>query len=357
MAAAAAVSGRYVLACDWGNVLAGISYKATNEAFAALDIPVALGSGKQDPIMNEMERGEKTAADFYNRIRELRRNKLIEEGKPLGTEPSDDQIQAAFNAIFTTKPGDVNMGFFYERFVYLQDLKARMAAADVDFELIALSNTNAIHLEAINALAAQQGLSEFFGLGQDVKPGIFYRAFPSHELRKRKGEASDDGDDVCARVFAALHYKPERFALIDDSESYCRAVTTSGAGTGLQITTFDLRAFVDRIEDWLPESVRVPEAARDEYVRTMQAETESVFSASKASGYQVTGFSGDVSAGGAHMPRITTAETLPDARGGLHSTTPPPTPFARSFAAGLVTPDGRDAASTGAAAGGAGGKR
>jgi FMN phosphatase YigB (HAD superfamily) len=77
---------------DYGNVIFSIDFKLAQQAFSQLGIPKAeqfFGHLQQDAIFDAFDRGEITAAQFRDRIREVAGNKTL----------TDEEINAAWNSM------------------------------------------------------------------------------------------------------------------------------------------------------------------------------------------------------------------------------------------------------------------
>lgn len=282
-----------VVAIDWGNVLYRICYGATTVALNDLGIKdFALSSGPQKKAVNKMERGGFTKEEF---IEELKR---LSEKEP---KPNDDEIIKAFNKLFDPK-ANPEVGYLYERLIYLQDLKERMKTAGINFKLVLLSNTNAIHAEDINKQGRDQSVSDYISIGASESV-IFDRLFTSFELGARKGDEHST-DNIFARVFVCLGFLPEKFHLIDDSESYCKSCDVACQalgviGGGTKMETYGLEGFISAVEATLPETRRVSDSdsALGAYVEKIKADTEKKFRSLVGDEGKLTGFTGQVEGG------------------------------------------------------------
>src|SRR3954470_23450788 len=111
---------------DLGGVLLNIDFKETEMAFAALGIGnfnayYTLQSAT--PLFENLETGKITPEAFYEAFRTLVKTSL-----------TDEQIRQAWNALL--------LGFPPERITWLKEIAKR-------YNIYLLSNTNAIHYEAI----------------------------------------------------------------------------------------------------------------------------------------------------------------------------------------------------------------
>ncbi len=77
---------------DYGNVIFSIDFARVQQSFKALGISNVdefFGHLQQDPIFDAFDRGQITAAQFRDRIREKANN----------PDSTDDEIDAAWNSI------------------------------------------------------------------------------------------------------------------------------------------------------------------------------------------------------------------------------------------------------------------
>lgn len=312
--------------CDNGNVLCAIRYDHTIQDFKKMGIPVTLGSGKQARLMEEIEVGRVTLPDgtqtgaltiegfqreyeqqkraFCDALRRERADALAED-KSI-SEPSTSEIINAFNALFYDAPAgaDYFTGFMHERLVYLEDLKARMAAADVAFTMVGLTNSNAIHGQYMASMIQNQGVAKYIGFGrhedgQFIAPGSIFKAFfTSYELGARKGVPEDrNPEHLIMTLCVALGYIPNRITLWDDSQSYCHSIEVGCKRLGIEaqavlLQTFSLREFIEKVERSLPPGA--PQKEEDEieaYLTAIQTETQKRFGHLSR---RVTAFSGTV---------------------------------------------------------------
>ncbi len=170
------------LILDLGGVLIDVDYAASARHFAALGFPdfgALYSKAKQTDLFDRFETGELTPAGFRDEVRAL-----------LHADLSDTDIDAGWNAMLGTIPR--------ERIALVRELKQR-------YRLLLLSNTNAIHVPAFEAIIARD-----LGIG-DFK-GIFHGAYYSCELGMRKPNAG-----IFQHVVAQHHADPARTLFIDDS--------------------------------------------------------------------------------------------------------------------------------------------
>ncbi|MEZ4808558.1 MAG: HAD family phosphatase [Flavobacteriales bacterium] len=167
---------------DLGGVLIDVDYHAAAGRFHALgltDFEALYSKAQQDHLFDGFETGELSPAAFRDRIRQL-------QGKSL----SDEHIDACWNAMLGSVPP--------ERIALVHRLKEH-------YRVLLLSNTNAIHVPAFEAiLARENGISDF--------KAIFHGAYYSCELGMRKPDV-----DIFLHVLAQHSAEPARTLFIDDS--------------------------------------------------------------------------------------------------------------------------------------------
>lgn len=184
---------------DYGNVIFTIDFKRTQAAFEALGIENVeefYAHKGHDPLFDEFEKGNITAAEFRDGIRKVSRH----------PELTDQQIDDAWNSLLIGVP-DGNHEL-------LLDLKA-------NYRTFLLSNINEIHLDFINKY-----LKENFAL--DGNEGFFEKIYYSHLVRKRKPNR-----DIFEQVLAENGLKKEETLFIDDSPQHLKTAAELGIHTYL----------------------------------------------------------------------------------------------------------------------------
>lgn len=170
------------LILDLGGVLIDVDYRATARHFEALGITGferLYSKAKQTDLFDRFETGALSPQGFRDEVRAL-----------LGAGLSDDEIDAGWNAMLGTIPP--------ERIQLVRVLKQR-------YQVLLLSNTNAIHVPAFEAIIARDlGITDF--------KGLFHGAYYSCELGMRKPDA-----EIFRHVLAAHGADPNRTLFIDDS--------------------------------------------------------------------------------------------------------------------------------------------
>ena len=174
---------------DLGGVLINVDYTASARAFAQLGysgFDDLFSKSKQDGLFDRFETGAITPAQFRDRIRQLSQLDL-----------TDAQIDGCWNAMLGSIP--------QERIALVKQLKER-------YEVLLLSNTNAIHVPAFEAIAAKEHRITDF-------KGLFDGAHFSCELGMRKPNA-----DIFAHVLSLQGADAKRTLFIDASIDRKRVV-------------------------------------------------------------------------------------------------------------------------------------
>lgn len=201
------------LILDLGGVLIDVNYAGSAEAFEALgygDFSGLYTKAKQTDLFDRFETGTLSAAGFRDTVREL-----------LGASLTDAQIDASWNAML----GSIAP----ERVALVQALKQR-------YHLLLLSNTNAIHVPAFEAIIAKEnGISDF--------KSLFHGAFYSCELGMRKPNA-----DIFGHVLRMHGADPARTLFIDDSPQHVEGARKAGLKAELlELEKEDVIALVRRV--------------------------------------------------------------------------------------------------------------
>lgn len=170
------------LILDLGGVLIDVDYRATARHFEALGIHgfgTLYSKAKQSDLFDRFETGELSPAGFRDEVRGI-----------LQADLSDADIDAGWNAMLGSIPP--------ARIQLVHELKQR-------YQLLLLSNTNAIHVPAFEAIIARDlGIGDFRSL--------FHGAYYSCELGMRKPNA-----DIFRHVVAQHSADHARTLFIDDS--------------------------------------------------------------------------------------------------------------------------------------------
>jgi FMN phosphatase YigB (HAD superfamily) len=181
------------LLLDLGGVLIDVDYHRTARAFHALgfeDFEAQFSKARQTPLFDRFEVGAISPAEFRDGVRALFRPDL-----------TDREIDACWNAM---------LGFIPPARIEL------VKALGQRYRLLLLSNTNAIHVPAFEAIIAREnGIPDF--------KGLFEGAYYSCEIGRRKPHAE-------AFHFALAQHgaAPERTLFIDDSIQHVVGARNAG---------------------------------------------------------------------------------------------------------------------------------
>jgi putative hydrolase of the HAD superfamily len=167
---------------DLGGVILNINYQLTSQAFKALgarNFDELYNQFHANALFEDLETGRATPEEFLARIR---------EHLPEGT--TEEQIIQAWNAML--------LDFPVARLQLLQQLRNH-------YDLFLLSNTNAIHLEALNKqLEKERGIPSL--------AAFFDRSYYSHLIGYRKPEK-----ESYQVILDENGLKPEHTLFIDDT--------------------------------------------------------------------------------------------------------------------------------------------
>jgi putative hydrolase of the HAD superfamily len=183
---------------DMGNVLFSIDYKKTEDAFAALgydNFSEMYSQFTADALFEKLETGKISTEEFYK--------KLIASHPETVTEL---QITSAWNGML--------LHWRIESLAFLKILAKK-------YKLYLLSNTNDIHLAAVNNLLKQE-------TGKESIDDLFTKAYYSHKINLRKPNA-----DIFEFIAKDAGIKPEETLFIDDLENNIEAAVLLGFKTHL----------------------------------------------------------------------------------------------------------------------------
>ena len=178
---------------DLGGVLIDVDYHASAKAFRALghsDFDKLYSKAQQDHLFDGFETGALSPAEFRDRIRQV-----------LDMDLSDAVIDSCWNAMLGSIPA--------ERIELVERLKEQ-------YQVLLLSNTNAIHVPAFSAIVAHEN-----GIG-DFK-GLFDGAYYSCEIGLRKPDA-----EAFHHVLERHDADPARTLFIDDSIQHVVGARAAG---------------------------------------------------------------------------------------------------------------------------------
>ena len=198
---------------DLGGVLIDVDYHASARAFASLgfkDFDALYSKAKQDRLFDGFETGDLSPAQFRDRIRQLSEEPL-----------TDAAIDHCWNAMLGSIPP--------ERIDLIKRLKER-------YQVLLLSNTNAIHVPAFEAIVAKEnGITDF--------KGLFDGAYYSCELCMRKPDP-----EIFKFVLDQNHADPKRTLFIDDSIQHVEGARKAGLhAEHLDLAKEDVVQLVERL--------------------------------------------------------------------------------------------------------------
>ncbi|MCC8409066.1 HAD family phosphatase [Mucilaginibacter sp. UR6-1] len=197
---------------DYGNVIFNISFEKAQQAWSELGISNSgdfFGHLKQDAIFDAFDRGEITAAQFRNRIREITGDNKL----------TDAQIDKAWNGML--------IGVAEGTHDLLLQLKDK-------YRTFLLSNINAIHYEFIMNYLEK----EFGFIGNDH---LFEKTYYSHLTGKRKPEPG-----IFEQVLQENGLKAEETLFIDDSPQHLEAANKLGINIFLMTAPDTLQDYFKR---------------------------------------------------------------------------------------------------------------
>lgn len=198
---------------DLGGVLIDVDYQAAAIAFAQLgfkDFDELYSKAKQDHLFDGFETGEIFPAQFRDKIRSLYGHPLL-----------DEQIDNCWNSMLGSIPE--------ERIALVKRLKER-------YKVLLLSNTNAIHVPAFEAIVAKEnGISDF--------KALFAGAYYSCELGLRKPDV-----EIYQYVLNKQGAIAERTLFIDDSIQHVIGAREAGLhAEHLDLAKEDVIHLVERL--------------------------------------------------------------------------------------------------------------
>jgi putative hydrolase of the HAD superfamily len=197
---------------DYGNVIFRLDFLKGQAAWKELGINNAadfFGHKQQDEIFDKFDRGEVTANQFRDYIRQKTGNFKLTDG----------QINAAWNSMLLgIEPGN------HELLLRLKD----------KYRTFLLSNINEIHYEYI-----MNYLKTDFGF--DNNDHIFEKAYYSHLTGKRKPEAR-----IFEMVLKDNDLDPAETLFIDDSPQHLAVAQELGIQTFLMKAPDTIQQFFER---------------------------------------------------------------------------------------------------------------
>lgn len=166
---------------DLGGVIINLSYNATYEEFARLShksVEEIITQAHQLDEFKQYEMGKMEDADFRDFVR-----------KSIGISARDEEIDKAWNAMLFDLPT--------QRLEILKRLRRT-------YQVFLLSNTNAIHLRALNSKVKQVS-------NQDSLHFYFDKLYYSHEMGLRKPDVA-----IYKRVLSENQLTPSKTLFFDD---------------------------------------------------------------------------------------------------------------------------------------------
>ena len=183
---------------DMGNVLFSIDYKKTEDAFKALgyeNFSEMYSQFTADALFEKLETGKITTEEFYK--------KMISSHTGLIDE---NQITTAWNSML--------LHWRLDSLSFLKTLAKK-------YNLYLLSNTNEIHLTAVNNLLKQ-------ATGKESIDDLFTKAYYSHKINLRKPNA-----DIFEFIAKDAGIDPQETLFIDDLENNIETAASLGFKTHL----------------------------------------------------------------------------------------------------------------------------
>ena len=194
---------------DYGNVIFALDFLKSQQAWKELGIDNAndfYGHKVQDSLFTAFEKGEISAENFRERIRQI-------AGKP---DLTDQQIDHAWNSLLVGVPeGNHEL---------LLSLKPK-------YRTFLLSNINPIHYDHI-----MNYLKDEFGF--DGNGHLFEKTYYSHLVGKRKPDMA-----IFEQVLNENNLNPTETLFIDDSPQHIASAQKMGIQTYLMTAPDSIQAF------------------------------------------------------------------------------------------------------------------
>jgi putative hydrolase of the HAD superfamily len=196
---------------DLGGVLINLDTSKTFQAFEALMNAAENRNtyvSPDHPVFHQFEKGQIPPAEFREKIRSL-----------IAPNATDEAIDVAWNAMLLDFPAS-----------RLQLLK-RLSQ---DYRLFLLSNTNVIHLNALEKiLHAAHGYP-------NLDP-FFEKTYYSHQIGMRKPD-----EEIFRHVLTEQHLNPNRTLFLDDTRMHLEGAAKTGIQTQLIRPDFTVHHFFDQ---------------------------------------------------------------------------------------------------------------
>ncbi|SNS01193.1 MULTISPECIES: HAD family hydrolase [Hymenobacter] len=183
---------------DFGGVIINLNYDRTLEAMRRLSrrgSTIAFTQAAQAELFDLMETGRLTPQEFRDGLR-----------KHYELEASDEELDAAWNAMLLDVPA--------ERLALIAELRAQ------GYQTALLSNTNQIHIDAINAV-----LKTEYGFAHGIADALD-RVFYSQQVGLRK-----PGEEIFRHALQEMNWKAEETLFIEDSPQHIETARRLGLHT------------------------------------------------------------------------------------------------------------------------------
>ncbi|CAM3748386.1 HAD family phosphatase [Mucilaginibacter galii] len=197
---------------DYGNVIFSIDFARVQQSLKELGISNVdefYGHLQQDPIFDAFDRGQISAGQFRDRIRE-------KSGNP---ELTDNEIDGAWNSIL--------IGIADGNHDLLLKLKGK-------YRTFLLSNINEIHFSYI-----MKYLKDEYSF--DNNDHLFEKVYYSHFTGMRKPEPA-----IFEKVLKENNLNPAETLFVDDSPQHLAAAKALGIQTFLMTAPDTIQAFAQR---------------------------------------------------------------------------------------------------------------
>lgn len=180
---------------DLGGVLINLDFHLTKQAFIDLGLPpfeTLYSAAQQETLFNNYEMGRISSADFIAALQKL-----------ITTDVEEMQLIKAWNAML--------LDFPIERLQLLKELSK-------NYQLFLLSNTNAIHLDAISTY-----LKQTYAISLD---NYFHKAYYSFKVGIRKPDK-----EIFKLVLEENKLQPTETLFIDDTMQHINSAKQLGIDT------------------------------------------------------------------------------------------------------------------------------
>jgi len=177
---------------DLGGVILDVDYNRAVEAFRDTgieDFDSLYSQKKQDLLFDRFEKGEISAGDFRNVIREMK------------SSLTDEQIDKAWNSLILETPP--------ERMDFIRELSSQ-------YNLYLLSNTNEIHIKAFTSYYDDK-------YGKGTFRSLFKKVYLSSELGMRKPDRI-----IFDLVVNENNLDKNETLFIDDSQQHITGAESAG---------------------------------------------------------------------------------------------------------------------------------